>query len=188
LEILMSRQDSADGWVRRQAAKYTTPESIRRQIAREREQIRILTDSGLGDFGRALEFHHELIRALAERLKSVTTNVPSDLECSVGVIGQGRTRMRLSRMAEATELVTAVLDDLLWSGILKSWSKAMRCIPGDDATRTIDVYEITFGRQADAEDRQGLEAFLQQNGQTGHGHEVEVRVSGQDGTPGTLPS
>jgi hypothetical protein len=96
--------------------------------------------------------------------------------------------MRLSRMVEATELVTAVLDDLLRSGVLKSWSKAMRCIPSDDATRTIDVYEITFGRQADAEDRQGLEAFLQQNGQTGHSHEVEVRVLGQDGAPGTLHS
>jgi hypothetical protein len=184
----MSRQGSADSWVRRQAAKHTTPESIRRQIAHEREQIRILTGSGLGDFRRALEFHHELIRVLSERLKSVATNAPSDLECSVGVIGQGRTRMRLSRMVEATEMVTVVLDDLLRSGVLKSWSKAMRCIPGDDATRTIDVYEITFGRQADADDQQGLEAFLQQHGQTGHSHEVEVRVSGQDGAPGTLHS
>jgi hypothetical protein len=68
----------ADNWVRRQAAKHTTPESIRRQIAREREQIRILTGSGLGDFRRALEFHQELIRALSERLKSIPANGPSD--------------------------------------------------------------------------------------------------------------
>jgi hypothetical protein len=68
----------ADNWVRRQAAKHTTPESIQRQIAREREQIRILTGSGLGDFGRALEFHHELIRVLSERLKSIAANGPSE--------------------------------------------------------------------------------------------------------------
>jgi hypothetical protein len=76
LEVLMGRQDS-DGWVRRQAARHTTPESIKRQIAREREQIRILT--GAGDFRRALEFHHELIRALSERLESLAPNAPSDL-------------------------------------------------------------------------------------------------------------
>jgi len=69
----MSRQDS-NGWVRSQAAKHTTPESIRRQIAHEREQIRILTGSGLGDFGRALEFHHELIRALSERLAKLSSS------------------------------------------------------------------------------------------------------------------
>jgi hypothetical protein len=73
----MSRQYS-NGWVRSQAAKHTTPESIRRQIAHEREQIRILTGTGLGDFGRALEFHHELIRALSERLKSIPANDPTD--------------------------------------------------------------------------------------------------------------
>ena len=73
----MSRQDSAVGWVRRQAAQHTTPESIRRQIAHEREQIRILTGTGLGgDFGRALEAHHELIRALSERLKAIATSGP----------------------------------------------------------------------------------------------------------------
>ena len=71
-------------------------------------------------------------------------------------------------MIEGTELVTAVLDDLLRSDLLKSWSKAMRVIPGDDATRTIDVYAITFGPQADADDRERLEAFLQRHGQTGN--------------------
>jgi hypothetical protein len=74
----MSRQGSSDGWVQRQAAKHTTPESIRRQIAREREQILILTGSGLGDFGRAQEFHQELIRVLSERLRSVAANGSSD--------------------------------------------------------------------------------------------------------------
>jgi hypothetical protein len=65
----MSRQGSADSWVRRQAVKHTTSESLRRQIAYEQEQIRILTGTGLGgDFTRALESHQELIRALSERL------------------------------------------------------------------------------------------------------------------------
>jgi hypothetical protein len=91
-------------------------------------------------------------------------------------------------MVEWTELVTVVLDDLLRSGVLKNWSKAMRVIPGDDATRTIDVYEITFAPQADADDIEGIEAFLLRHGRTGHGHEVEIRVLGQDGALGTFHS
>jgi hypothetical protein len=80
LEVLMNRQDSADNWVRRQAAQHTTPESIQRQIAHEREQIGILTGTGLGgDFGRALESHLELIRVLSERLEAIAPNGPSDL-------------------------------------------------------------------------------------------------------------
>ena len=76
----MSRQGSADSWVRRQAAKHTTPGSIRRQIAYEQEQISILTGTGLGgDFGKALESHQELIRVLSERLESAAANSPSDL-------------------------------------------------------------------------------------------------------------
>jgi hypothetical protein len=76
----MSRQGSADSWVRRQAAKHTTPGSLRRQIAYEQEQIHILTGTGLnGDFTRALEFHQELIRVLSERLESVAANGRSDL-------------------------------------------------------------------------------------------------------------
>jgi hypothetical protein len=57
-----------DKWVRRQAALHTTPESIRRRIAYESEQVRILTDVGLGHIGGALEAHRELIRILSERL------------------------------------------------------------------------------------------------------------------------
>jgi hypothetical protein len=75
----MSRQGSADSWVRRQAVKHTAPASLRRQIAYEQEQIRILTGSGLGDFRKALESHQELIRVLSERLESAATNSPSDL-------------------------------------------------------------------------------------------------------------
>ena len=76
----MSRQGSAYSWVRRQAAKHTTPEGIQRQITREREQIRILTGSGFGgDFGTALESHQELIRVLSGRLESIATNSSSDL-------------------------------------------------------------------------------------------------------------
>ena len=76
----MSRQGSAYSWVRRQAVKHTTPGSLRRQIAYEQEQIRILTGSGLGgDYRGALESHQELIRVLSERLGSVAKNSPSDL-------------------------------------------------------------------------------------------------------------
>ena len=76
----MSRQGSADSWVRRQAVKHTAPASLRRQIAYEQEQIRILTGTGLGgNFGRALESHQELIRVLSERFESAATNSPSDL-------------------------------------------------------------------------------------------------------------
>jgi hypothetical protein len=57
-----------DKWVRRQAALHTTPESIRRRIAYEREQARILMGAGFGHIGRALEAHRELIRILSERL------------------------------------------------------------------------------------------------------------------------
>jgi hypothetical protein len=78
----MSRKDSdpGDKWVRRQAAKHTTPASIRQQIDYERGQIRILTGTGLGgDFPRALDAHQELIRVLSERLSQIATNGPSDL-------------------------------------------------------------------------------------------------------------
>ena len=61
--------DPRSRWVQMEAAKHTTPESIRQRIAYEREQIRILTSAGLGgDYTRALEAHHELIRVLSERL------------------------------------------------------------------------------------------------------------------------
>ena len=65
----MSRQGSADSWVRRQAAKHTTPGSIRRQIAYEQERIRILQGAGSSrDIQKALEAHSELIRVLSKRL------------------------------------------------------------------------------------------------------------------------
>jgi hypothetical protein len=53
---------------------------------------------------------------------------------------------------------------------------------------TLDVYEITFAPQADADDIEGIEAFLLRHGRTGHGHEVEIRVLGQDGALGTFHS
>src|SRR5215212_8626900 len=57
-------------WVQMEAAKHATPESIRRRIAYETEQVRILTSAGLtnGHMGQALESHRELIRVLTERL------------------------------------------------------------------------------------------------------------------------
>jgi hypothetical protein len=55
--------------VQKEAAKHTTPASIRRRIAHEEEQIRVLTGTSLnGDMEKALEAHHELIRVLTERL------------------------------------------------------------------------------------------------------------------------
>ena len=47
---------------------HTTADSIRRRIAHEKEQIRVLTENGLGDVNKALDAHHELIRVLSERL------------------------------------------------------------------------------------------------------------------------
>lgn len=47
---------------------HTTVDSIRRRIAHEEKQIRVLTENGLGDVNKALDAHHELIRVLSERL------------------------------------------------------------------------------------------------------------------------
>jgi hypothetical protein len=57
-------------WAQKEAAKHTTPESIRQRIAFEQKQIRALTGAGLmgGSMGETLEAHHELIRVLTERL------------------------------------------------------------------------------------------------------------------------
>ncbi len=57
-------------WVQAEVAKHTTPDSIRRRIADEVEQIRILSSSGVasGSMGEALEAHHELIQVLTKRL------------------------------------------------------------------------------------------------------------------------
>ena len=70
----MSRRDAyqSRAWVRKEAAKHTTPGSIRRRIAHEKEQIRILTGTGLGGgTDTALEAHHELIRVLSENLEKM---------------------------------------------------------------------------------------------------------------------
>ena len=55
-------------WVRTEAAKHATADSIRRRIAHEKEQIRVLTENGLGHVNKALDAHHELILVLSERL------------------------------------------------------------------------------------------------------------------------
>ena len=56
--------------VQTEAAKHTTPDSLRRRIAFEAEQVHILTSAGLtdGPMAKALEAHYELIRVLTERL------------------------------------------------------------------------------------------------------------------------
>jgi hypothetical protein len=59
----------SSGWVQKEAAKHTTPASIRQRIAYEEKQIRILMNISLtGHVAQALEAHHELIRVLTERL------------------------------------------------------------------------------------------------------------------------
>ena len=40
--------DPRSRWVQTEAAKHTTPDSIRQRIADEQQQIRILIDAGLG--------------------------------------------------------------------------------------------------------------------------------------------
>jgi len=55
-------------WVRTEAATHTTVDSIRQRIAHEKNQIRALTENGLGHVNKALDAHHELIRVLSERL------------------------------------------------------------------------------------------------------------------------
>lgn len=57
-------------WVQTEAAKHTTPNSIRRRIAYETEQIRLLSGAGVasGSMEEALEAHQELIRVLTKRL------------------------------------------------------------------------------------------------------------------------
>jgi hypothetical protein len=47
---------------------HTTADSIRRRIAHATEQIRVLSENGLGHVNKALDAHHELIRVLSERL------------------------------------------------------------------------------------------------------------------------
>lgn len=56
-------------WVQREAAKHTTPDSIRRRIAYEQKQINALVGAGLGqEMEQAREAHSELIQVLLERL------------------------------------------------------------------------------------------------------------------------
>jgi hypothetical protein len=68
--------DPRSRWVQTEAAKHTTPESMRRRIAYEQKQIRILIDAGLGGgpTAKALEAHHELIRVLTERLADLSSS------------------------------------------------------------------------------------------------------------------
>ena len=62
-------------WVQTEAAKHTTPESIRQRIAHEEKLIQVLASAGLSeDAERALETHHELIRVLTERLAKLSSS------------------------------------------------------------------------------------------------------------------
>ena len=68
--LMRKPSDPKSRWVQTEAAKHTTPDSIRRRIADEHKQMRILAAAGLtdGPMAKALEAHHELIRVLTERL------------------------------------------------------------------------------------------------------------------------
>ncbi|WP_262298342.1 hypothetical protein [Microvirga sesbaniae] len=56
--------------MQKEAAKHTTPESIRRRIAEAEKQIHDLFNAGgtSGPMGQALEAHRELIEVLTKRL------------------------------------------------------------------------------------------------------------------------
>jgi hypothetical protein len=62
--------DPSSRWVQTEAAKHTTPESIRRRIADEEKHIRDLLNAGgtSGPMEQALEAHYELIEVLKKRL------------------------------------------------------------------------------------------------------------------------
>jgi len=61
--------DRTSRWVQTEAAKHTTPASIRQRITYEEEQIRILMGTSLTEhMAQALKAHHELIRVLTKRL------------------------------------------------------------------------------------------------------------------------
>jgi hypothetical protein len=63
-------------WVQTEAAKHTTPESIRQRIAHEEKLIQVLASAGLSeDAEDALKAHFELIKVLSERLAR-TRNTP----------------------------------------------------------------------------------------------------------------
>ena len=55
----------------------------------------------------------------------------------------------MSNMINGAELVTAVLDDLDRSGTIENWSRRTNHMPGNGSSRTVDLYEITFGPEAD---------------------------------------
>jgi hypothetical protein len=64
------RSDRRSRWVQTEAAKHTTPESIRRRIADEEKAVRALLNAGgtSGPLAEALDAHHELIEVLTKRL------------------------------------------------------------------------------------------------------------------------
>ena len=64
-------------WVQREAAKHTTPDSIRRRIAHEEKQIDVLAGAGLGqEAEQARNAHQELIQVLSERLARAENQSP----------------------------------------------------------------------------------------------------------------
>jgi hypothetical protein len=56
-------------WAQKEAAKHTTPDSIRQRIAHEEKQIRVIESTSLtGHMAQALEAHRELLQVLTKRL------------------------------------------------------------------------------------------------------------------------
>jgi hypothetical protein len=64
-----SPEDPMRKWVQTEAAKHTTPASIRQRMAYEEKQILALASTGFGgDMEKARKTHRELIQVLSERL------------------------------------------------------------------------------------------------------------------------
>jgi hypothetical protein len=62
-------------WVKTEAAKHTTPQSIRQRIADEEKHIRVLLGASVtsGSTEEALEAHRELIQVLTKRLADLSS-------------------------------------------------------------------------------------------------------------------
>jgi hypothetical protein len=74
-------------------------------------------------------------------------------------------------------LVTSVLDDLVQLGIIVKWGRRVVLSAGRaDVRQVADVYDITLGEPATAEDETSLRYFLERHGWAAVGHIVEVRL------------
>jgi hypothetical protein len=74
-------------------------------------------------------------------------------------------------------LVTLVLDDLVQLGIIAKWCRRVIASAGPaNGRRVADIYDISLGAPATAEDEAALRDFLERHGWTVVGHAVDVRI------------